>query len=248
VALIRDEGICVRRWDWSETSQTAVVFSRGHGVLRVLAKGSKRERGAFSGGLELTHRAEFQAITKASSELSQLTSWDLAEVFPSVTRSAGAFYAASFALGAVELAVRDHDPHPRLYGALVDLLRSGATQVGSPEVVGFLWVLLDEAGFRPRLTREGGGADAGSVEFGPRVGRVLEPGEGDAGPTWRVRLSTIELLMTLEGADGAASGEGAGPVDGATWERAGRFLASYLREVLGRDMPGWEGFVGRSGG
>ena len=264
----------MRRWDWSETSQTAVVFSREHGVLRVLAKGSKRERGAFSGGLELTHRAHFQAISKPAAGLLQLTSWDLAEVFPGVTRTAGAFYAASFALGAVEQAVRDHDPHPRLYAELASFLRAGVSEIGAIGSLRFLWVLLDEAGYRPRLAAEGEGeaddpgADAsGVVEFGPHEGRVLGAGERGAGPVWRVRRSTVRLLAELAravgedegGAGGAGLGVmgpgalgpgsvGSGGSGGETAQRAGRLLASYLREILGRELAAWDRFVGEPGG
>ena len=48
-----DEAICIRHWDFSETSQTVGLFSRTHGLIRAIAKGSRRERGGFSGGVDL---------------------------------------------------------------------------------------------------------------------------------------------------------------------------------------------------
>ncbi|HAC09503.1 MAG TPA: DNA repair protein RecO, partial [Phycisphaerales bacterium] len=50
---IRDEAVCVRHWDFSETSQTVSLFLRDHGLVRGLAKGARRERGSFSGGFDL---------------------------------------------------------------------------------------------------------------------------------------------------------------------------------------------------
>ena len=48
---LKDTAICIRRWDFSETSQTVSLLTREHGILRGLAKGAKREKGTFSGEL-----------------------------------------------------------------------------------------------------------------------------------------------------------------------------------------------------
>ena len=53
---ITDQAIVIRRWDFSETSQTVSLFTRDHGIVRGLAKGAKREKGDFSGGLDLLTR------------------------------------------------------------------------------------------------------------------------------------------------------------------------------------------------
>ncbi|MCH7601829.1 MAG: recombination protein O N-terminal domain-containing protein, partial [Planctomycetes bacterium] len=34
--------ICIRRWDFSETSQTVSLFTSEAGIIRGLAKGAKR--------------------------------------------------------------------------------------------------------------------------------------------------------------------------------------------------------------
>ena len=39
---ITDNAICIRRWDYSETSQTVSLLLRNHGVIRGLVKGAKR--------------------------------------------------------------------------------------------------------------------------------------------------------------------------------------------------------------
>jgi recombinational DNA repair protein (RecF pathway) len=45
VPPIIDQAIVVRLWDFSETSQTVSLFLREHGMLRGLAKGSRRAAG-----------------------------------------------------------------------------------------------------------------------------------------------------------------------------------------------------------
>ncbi|MHC4990131.1 MAG: DNA repair protein RecO, partial [Planctomycetota bacterium] len=66
---IQDQAVCIRHWDFSETSQTVSLLSREHGVIRGLAKGAKREKGTFSGGIDLLTVGEVVAITKRGREL-----------------------------------------------------------------------------------------------------------------------------------------------------------------------------------
>ena len=39
MGTIHDQGVCIRHWDFSETSQTVSLFGRSLGVVRGLAKG-----------------------------------------------------------------------------------------------------------------------------------------------------------------------------------------------------------------
>ena len=64
VANLVDQAICIRHWDWSETSQTVSLFCRASGILRGLAKCARRERGSFSGGIDLLARGEVVAVVK----------------------------------------------------------------------------------------------------------------------------------------------------------------------------------------
>ena len=51
--LVKDIGICLARRDYSETSQIATIFTRDNGKLRGIAKGVRRVKSKFSGGIEL---------------------------------------------------------------------------------------------------------------------------------------------------------------------------------------------------
>ena len=75
MATIRDQAVCVRQWDFSETSQTVSLFCREQGMIRGLAKGSRRERSSFSGGFDLFTRGEIVAIVKPGRDLATLTEW-----------------------------------------------------------------------------------------------------------------------------------------------------------------------------
>lgn len=218
-----DEAVCIRHWDYSETSQTVGLYSRGAGLMRAIAKGARRPRGAFGGGIDLLTRGEFGAITSSGSELASMVDWTLVETFPhlrvSIESNRVAYYAADM-IGRMSVL---HDPHPDLYDALVQLLRDAAS--GAPAILRFQWVLLSESGWQPRLDAHGAPAD-GVVAFDPRSGGTV-PGSPDG--SWKVRVSTIDAIRAfIEGQQLPAGAT-------APMDRANRLLAAYLRDMLGTE-------------
>lgn len=249
---IRDEAVCVRLWDWSETSQTVSLFTREHGMLRGLAKGAKREHSSYSGGFELLTRGEVVAIIKKEGQLATLTAWDLSEPYRALRASLPAFYAGCAAADVVHHAVTDHDPHPELYDALLHALAS-AHQDPALAVLRLAWATLVETGYRPTLQKSannGGGLPEGETfGFSPRLGGVVpdpaEHGAGPggseiAGPVWRVRAETVRVLRDLdrEPTDPAWAPPPLAVVRGV------RLLLAYLSEILGREPPAVRAFLG----
>ena len=171
---ITDQAVCVRHWDFSETSQTVSLFAREHGLIRGLAKGSRREKGNFSGGIDLLTRGELVAIVKPSRELANLTAWHLEEIFWSLRRSLPANRLGMYMADLVNRMVSAHDPHPALWDAFVVALR-GLGGDGEGTLLTFQVALLAETGYRPELDRdaETGGPlpdDGETLAFSPRHG------------------------------------------------------------------------------
>ena len=78
MAAITDQAICLRRLDYSETSQVLVVLTRGHGKQRLIAKGIKRARkGQTPLGVDLLEhgQATFVPRSSGSEALAPLTEW-----------------------------------------------------------------------------------------------------------------------------------------------------------------------------
>jgi DNA repair protein RecO (recombination protein O) len=239
-----DDAICIRHWDWSETSQTVSLLTRSHGVLRGIAKGSKRENAKFSGGIELLTRGQVLFIAKPTSELATLTEWDLAEIFPGLRLALRRFYAAMFVADLIQHSIQDHDPHPVAFDATLTCLRTlgavdpGTTSAGIDEALArFQWALLTDTGYRPQLSTDvRTSVKLTSREryiFAPHLGGLLDAPPDHSVPTWAVRSETIECLRTL------TSGEHPEPHlphSPETWERAARLLAAYFREVLGQPL------------
>ena len=242
---IECEAICVRHWDWSETSQTVSLLTQEHGLLRCLAKGSKREKAPFSGGLELATLGYMVGIDRPNSELTLLTSWDLLDPMYLLRADLNRYHAAMYAIDLVPRLINDQDPHPGLFEAL----RLVLTNLGDDPIcaqddlarllVYFQWVLLTVIGSRPELrldVQTGEDIEKSGDVFGfdARQGGVtLDPGSSEQAELWRVRRSTIELLRRLDEIPELAGLESASPGE---LDRSGALLAAYIRTLLGYEV------------
>ena len=83
-----DEGICLRVTDFSETSQIVGMFTRGHGVVPLIAKGSKRtsKKNVMSGPLDLLTGGEVVFVPERGGvvrggavQLGTLAAWELSD-------------------------------------------------------------------------------------------------------------------------------------------------------------------------
>ena len=223
---IRDEAICVRHWDFSETSQTVSLFLRDHGLLRGLAKGARRERGAFSGGFDLFTRGEIVAIVKPGRELATLTEWTLLETFPVLRRSAPANRMAWYLADLIGRFLHQPEPHPATWHAALAAWRAVESGEGvARATLAFQWRLLCDLGYRPRLELDG--IEGETVAFSAASGGVVE--DTGAGDRWRVRRATVDLLVAIDATDGELPDD----ADDAGVTRANRLLAAWIRELLG---------------
>lgn len=239
-----DDALCLRQWDWSETSQTAVLLTRSMGVLRVLAKGSKRPKSPYSGGLEMLTRGQASVIVRPNTELALLTEWDLLQSFPALRQSYHAHSAGLYVADLLMHMVHDHDPHPGLYDAAVQCLTRLEGHVGEA-VLQFQWCVICQTGMRPVIdadVRTGEAlSDAPTFLFDPSLGGVIEagtpaPGGGGGGGgggvgAWGVRRGTLDLLGQIDAPDRHAA------ADDESIDRANRLLASYIRHILGEQPP-----------
>jgi len=237
VPRIRDQAVPLRRWDWSETSQAALLFSREHGLVRGLAKGAKRERGAFSGGIEPLTLGEFGAIIKPSTELATLTDWDLREVFRGPRASSRGFLLGHYAADLVRACVRDADPHAALWDALLRLLRALDEPAGRDAALArFQWSILTETGYAPELpatlTHQPGADGDATWAYDP-AGGVFVPASAPRPDVWRIRDESLRAIADLA----APSSTTPAPAPGETIGRVNRFLAACIARTLDEPPP-----------
>lgn len=241
MARFRDQAICIRDYDWSETSQVVVLLTREHGKIRGLAKGSRRQSPSsvqrFSGGIGLLNLGEICGVTKPGSELTTITEWDLQNDFYHLRTSLRAQQLAMYLADITHAMLADHDAHARTFDALLAAL----TQLAEPAqrdaaVLRFQWTLLDDCGYRPELVADVHNhqplPEQQAYTFDPIAGGLtLRNGVAD----WRVRRQTVQLLRYLAESSMDRTFDAAG--DTAGIERANRLLCSYLRSLLDRQLP-----------
>ncbi|MBT7657039.1 MAG: DNA repair protein RecO, partial [Phycisphaerae bacterium] len=115
MAILSDTAICMRCWDYSETSQTVSLLTKEYGIIRGIAKGSKRNNGSFSGGFDPLTRGHIVARIKASSDLATLTEWQLEHVWWSTRNSLQVNKASIYMADLVGRLINDQDPHTNVF-------------------------------------------------------------------------------------------------------------------------------------
>lgn len=239
---IDDEALCIRHWDWSETSQTVSLFGRRHGLVRGLAKGARRDRGRFGGGFDLFTRGEFLAIGKSDRTLLTLTDWTMLETFPRLRSELEASRAAFYLGDLLQRTMPAQDPHPVSFDAALHALRSIEDGVRPLEAIArFQWTLLVDIGYAPDLSLPPGN---GPVLFDPGEGRFrCVPDDGEAVPerSWRVRRDTVAWIGGCE----EDREDESDPAPLEVVSRAARLLAVCLRELLGEEPMSMRQFLPR---
>src|SRR5690606_28871944 len=120
--LVRDRCICLRKVDYSETSQVLTLFSRAHGLAGVVAKGAHRRTKAgaskFDGGVDLLDQGDAVFIHDSNRDLGTLTEWSLRNGHRALRKDLRGMYLGLYAAELVNLLIEAHDPHPDLYDNL----------------------------------------------------------------------------------------------------------------------------------
>jgi DNA repair protein RecO (recombination protein O) len=156
--LIKDMAICLRASDYSETSQIAVFFTREHGKISVIAKGSKRPKSVFGGPIEIFSYGKIIFTDSDREKLATLTEIE----YTDSNMTAAGLYKNIFVLNCCFLASElltkltdDYDPHPELFDSFLLFLQNAKEQQNNSQIltllIYFQLTLLKEAGVQPVL-------------------------------------------------------------------------------------------------
>jgi DNA repair protein RecO (recombination protein O) len=159
VALVTAPAFCLRRLDYSETSQILQLFTSSHGLIRVIAKGAHRRtkagHGKFDGGLDLLDFGTAVFIEN-NAELWTLTEWSLNDGHLGLRRSLRQLYLAQGLAEVTTALLHEHDPFPatflRLRSALL-ALAEGLAISHEGVALAYSLHLLDHSGYLPELAR-----------------------------------------------------------------------------------------------
>lgn len=175
----RTPAVCLRKVDWSETSQVLRFFTPERGKISCVAKGAKRKKSAFLAPFDILGLYDLIRIEKKPGTLDILTAAERTRVFSNIPRGYPRFVAASYALEFVDEFTPDGQPIDGLYDLLVELLERLDGEVPVPDALfSFEARALSALGFGPRL-RECGvcrkPASRPDLYFSVKDGGVLCP-------------------------------------------------------------------------
>jgi DNA repair protein RecO (recombination protein O) len=149
---LRCSAVVLRTYDFSESSQTAELFTRRHGKVRVIAKGIKKKSRAFEGALDLLDLGEAAWLERRNRQgLCILTEWRRMESFAGLRADLDAYYAGLYLAELTDGLTEDFDPHPALFDGLVAALRRLGGAGSAAAVLTCQLLLLREVGLAPVL-------------------------------------------------------------------------------------------------
>ncbi len=239
----KDQAICIRLIDFSETSQIVALLTEQHGKVRGLAKGSKRMSpgsvARFSGGIELLTGGQIVATTRPSTELAAITEWDLQQPNWHLHEDLAAQRLAMYGADVCNAMLAELDPHPHMHAVLAEFLAKLADRPQhAMALLMFQWHVLDDCGYRPQLdedvVRGGPFRDSASYRFDPLRGGITV--DSASAGSWGVRRQTVQLLRAVA--------EDSAQDDPVSIERANRLLCVYLRSILDRQLPTMQHVLG----
>ncbi len=244
MALVLDSCICLRKLEYSETSQILMLLSRNRGIVKVLAKGAHRRTkagaGKFDGGVDLLDRGEAVFTDDTSRELATLTEWKLVEGHLKLRRDLRAMYLGLYAAEWISLFFEEHDPHPRVFDATDALL--GELETPGREECFLAWELglLREAGFLPQLDVciECGSeaAERDGVYFSPaRGGIVCRACSGSVPDRISQDIRLVRLLRSMN-ATGCEGSRRLPRLSRYQTDPLNQLLAMQVEHLLGRRL------------
>ncbi len=149
MALYRDEGVVLRTYKLGEADRIVVLFTRGRGKIRAVAKGVRRTRSKFGSRLEPGTIVQLQLYEGRNLDI--ITQAERVVAFTRLRSDLDLYGRSSVVLEMVDSTVVEAESNPALYklltGALNELERSGNPVVVSAFAAKFLAL----EGVQPRL-------------------------------------------------------------------------------------------------
>jgi DNA repair protein RecO (recombination protein O) len=248
---MREPAICLAVTDYSETSQVVQFLTRGAGLVRLMAKGSKRARSKSGGAIDILSEGDAVFISPRGEGLGTLVEFTETRARAALRKDAAALDAALFMIEAAGRLLGPGDPHPEIF----DLLRNSLSRVGqegAPReavLAYFLWRLLRHAGLlgelrvcvscgsptrgKPDIPGPRGERGKAAAHFSSSLGGLLcEACEGSVVEKYRVSEAAAAAIDALEAAE--AGRRAALPANQAS--AAIQLLAYHVAQQTGRPL------------
>lgn len=183
--LIKSKALILRTFDYSETSQIVWFFTRTHGRLHAIAKGSRRARSAFEGALEPFVLLNIEVYRKDKRDLDILGEIELLDIRLPMRASFDRLVWSSFLVELLCSSIQPDDPNPEFFDltcAVIDHMTHGPINDLPGMVIAFEGRFLKALGFYPSLDRCvdcGDFVSVSRVPFDAQRGGVLCKNHGE---------------------------------------------------------------------
>ena len=152
---IKDVAICIGSTRYSESSQIVTLFSKEHGIIKAIAKGARRPKGKFGGGIDLLTAARIIfSVPNSDATLALLHEYITCEPFGLLRNNLIALNCGQFAGDMLSKFTECYDPHELLYDGFYQTL--GKLQLPNNNsllsIVEFQLFLYQEVGLSPVFT------------------------------------------------------------------------------------------------
>ena len=237
MALITTTALCLRKIDFSESSQILTLLTDKLGITGAIAKGAKRAKSGVGGALDLMCLYDVVVYDRSRRDvLSILAQAQLIEFFPEIRESYAGFQAAE-ALRELLLCIEvgPQDGSAVLLLAVACLREAGEHGCQWRALARFCFHLLGQLGVEPSFThcaitgREPSGKV--SVNFSLDLMGLISPPHDENRPhLLRISGRTLRALRAL------ALGEGTGDIGVDAWRGAFTLLAWLVAQQSGRKL------------
>ena len=147
--LYRDEGVVLRTWKLGEADRIVVLYTRGRGKVRAVAKGVRKTKSKFGSRLEPTSHVALQLYE--GRELDIVTQVESMSSLGPLRDDLDRLTRATALLEAIDTMAQERQGDARLYSMLVGALRTLSERDHPLVVPGFFLKLLAHEGFQPRV-------------------------------------------------------------------------------------------------
>jgi DNA repair protein RecO (recombination protein O) len=237
MALITTTALCLRKGDFSETSQILTLITDKVGTVGAIAKGAKREKSSVGGPLDLMCLYNVVLYDRSKrGTLSILSQAELIDFFPAARHTTAAFTAIERMrelLLAIEVSPSDG---PSVLLLAVKAMRAlGEDQLPAAVFARFGWSLLAAMGLEPVVSHcvVSGIEPTGRVDVAFSVnemGLLAPPHNEGRTDLVRVTPATLKALQAL------ASGEPGRGIEVDAWAAASSLLAWLVAMQGGRKL------------
>ena len=149
MALYRDDAVVVRTYKLGEADRIVVLFSRGRGKIRAVAKGVRRTRSKFGSRLEPGSVVQLQLYEGRNLDI--ITQAERLYSLPNLRSDLDRYGRAAILLEAVDQVANEGDSNPALFKLLTGALRE-LNENGSQVIVpAFVAKLLALEGVQPMV-------------------------------------------------------------------------------------------------